>query len=130
MATEKDFYLRDIKHREDFFRVNGDLELEDGLENIKNQLLRRLVTVPGSIVHRPNYGVGMHQYQNITLTLDKKEKIALAIKDNLESDDRVSELKSVFFDTTDNVPEQFIIYISVELVGFGEQTIQWKAFEG
>lgn len=130
MATEADFYLRDIKHREDFFRENGDLVLEDGLDNIKNQLLRRLVTVPGSIIHRPNYGVGISEYQNVTLTLGKKQSIASSIKNNLEQEPRVNEVKSVSFKSEDNKPDSFIVEVSIELVGYGEQTIQYKAFEG
>lgn len=131
MATIQDFYLRDIKHREDFFRTaNGDLELEDGLDNIKNQLLRRLITVPGSIIHRPDYGVGIHQYQNVTLTLSVKERIALSIRNNFEEDDRVVTVTSVSFERDDDKPETFKVTAKVELVGFGEQEIEFKPFEG
>lgn len=131
MPTIQDFYLRDIKHKDDFVRTtSGNLELEDGLDNMKTQLLRRLITVPGSIVHRPDYGVGIHQFQNVTLTLAVKESIALAIRSNFEDDPRVVTVNSVSFDREGDKPDTFIVLVNAELVGFGEQAIEFKPFEG
>ena len=131
MATIEEFYGRDIRHREDFFRTaTGDLETEAGLANMLNQLYRRLITVPGSIIHRPNYGVGIKQYQNVTLTLAVRQRIALAVKDNFETDPRVQEVTSVSFDTVATEAGKFRITVVVDLVGYGEQSVQFKPFEG
>jgi phage baseplate assembly protein W len=42
---------------------SGDLDRITGLANLKNALYHRLVTTPGTLVHRPEYGVGILNYQ-------------------------------------------------------------------
>lgn len=130
MPTINDFYLRDIKHRDDFeITESGNFVLEDGLDNIKNQLYRRLITVPGAIIHRPDYGVGIKRFQNATMTFAQKQELATRIQEQFEADDRVSSVTGVSIKNSDNEPEKFIVSIRVELVGFGETDIQYTPFE-
>lgn len=131
MATLEEYYLRDIKHRKDMIRTDGgDLETEVGLDKVKNKLLRRLITVPGSIIHRPTFGVGILQYQNATLTFAKKQEIASRIQDQFLEEPFVEEVTGVSINNSDYEPEKFIIKVSVVLEGYQEQTIEFLPFEG
>lgn len=131
MATIEEAYLTDIKHNKDHVRTaSGDLETISGIENVTQNLYHRLITEPGSIVHRPLFGVGAKSFQNVTLTLSKKEEFALIVKEQFEQDERVNEVTGVLFNTTDNEPEKSTIIVRVDLVGYGEKTITFTPFEG
>lgn len=131
MALIDEHYKVDIKHRSDFERTeSGNLLTDVGLEKVKNKLIRRLVTVPGSIIHRPNFGVGILRYQNATLTFSQKEKIATNINDQFLEEPFVEEVLGVSFKNIDSQPDAFIISVSVRLEGYGESTVQYQSFEG
>jgi hypothetical protein len=42
--------------------ANGDYAFDDGITNLKKRVYRRLVTIPGSFAHAPDYGVGVPAY--------------------------------------------------------------------
>lgn len=131
MALIEEFYKVDIKHRKDFERTEeGNLMVDSGLEKVRHKLIRRLITVQGSIIHRPDFGVGILQYQNATLTFSQKEKIANNINDQFLQEPFVEEVLGVSFKNIDSQPDAFIINVSVRLEGYGEQTVQFQSFEG
>ncbi len=129
MAKIEELYLTDIKHSKDHIRTEGgNLETISGIENVRQALFHRLITEKGSIVHRPLFGVGAKQYQNVTMTLAKKEELALEIKEQFEQDERVEEVTGVLYNATDFEPEKFSIILRVNLVGYGEDTITFTPF--
>lgn len=131
MATAVEIYLTDIKHKGDMVRTSqGNLEKVSGLENAYQQLFHRLITTKGAVVHRPNYGVGAKNYQNVTMTLANQRALALEIKDQFEQDERVEEVTGVLFETEDLEAGKFTVICRVKLVGYGEQSLEFTPFEG
>lgn len=57
----------------------------------------RLITVAGSLSHRPTYGVGIKTYQSALATITKKRELAKAIEEQFLQDERVTSLDSVTF---------------------------------
>lgn len=91
-----EFYKIDLLHNGDFVAApNGDFALAKGLVNLKQALFHRLITVPGSLVHRPLYGVGVQLWQNDVGSVARQRELANAIKEQFEQDERVDELKSI-----------------------------------
>lgn len=135
MALVDELYLTDIKHRSDFVQTSGagnlgDLELETGRENLRQALLRRLMTSPGSIVHRPTYGVGIKDYQGSVSTLDQKRSLAQKISDQFEEDDRVEEVLGVRVESEDETPEKVKITVRVKPIGLTEIQVSYTPFGG
>lgn len=119
MASIDELYARDVKHIKDFSRTaTGNLELIDGRDNLKQHIYRRIMTEPGSIAHRPNYGVGLKSFQNAPLTLDVKRTLAQRIKDQLEQDVRISRVDGVRVENEDSSPELIKLIVRITPVGF------------
>ncbi len=80
MSQLNEFLKTDIAHKGDFVETpSGDLDVISGLDNVKEALFRRLITTPGSIIHRPGYGVGLKNWQNALNTLENQRKLAVKI---------------------------------------------------
>lgn len=130
-SNEEKVYLRDIRHTRDFIRtVGGDLEDIFGRDNMREWMRRTMITVPGDVKHRPNYGVGIKQFQNAVNRLSTQQEIALRIKENFERDDRIQEVGGVRIDYNDLEPEKTVIVVNVTLVGFTEESIEFTPFDG
>jgi len=114
--------LTDVKHKRDFVREagGGDLEIISGFDNIKEAIMRRIITEPGSLMHRPTYGVGLKQFQNAPLTVPTKQELAKRINKQLPLDVRVASVESVSFEGDDRQPDTVKLIVSVNLVGFDE----------
>lgn len=112
-------YLIDIEFKGDLVDApNGDMKLITGLDNLKQALYNRLVTVKGSLAHRPDYGIGIQLYQNSIASLSKQQELALEIKKQFKEDPRVIDVKSIAIK-----PEgdgKYIITYKVDAVGVGE----------
>jgi phage baseplate assembly protein W len=129
MADITETYGTDIRHYKDFVRTNtGNLETISGLDNIKEAIFRRIMTTKGTIIHRPNYGCSLGNYQNAPASLANKRKIALEIQDQLIQDPRIKEVLGVSFDTTNKEPDKFILKVRIDLIGYGETEINFKPF--
>jgi phage baseplate assembly protein W len=122
MASVDDFYGKDLAFKTDFvLTATGDIDTLTGLDNLKDALYRRLLTHPGSLVHRPDYGVGIKYFQNAVNSLSKKRDLAIKIKEQFERDPRVKEVKGVSVNSkSDLEPDTVIVSVSVESVGYGE----------
>lgn len=121
MSQINDSFFQDLEFKSDFKAApNGDFQFIKGIENLKQALYHRLITVPGSLVHRPEYGVGVQLFQNDIGSLAKQRQLALIIKQQFEQDSRVSEVKTIKF----NKDEQGVFFIQyvAEAVGIGEIT--------
>jgi hypothetical protein len=121
MSQAEDFYLHDIQFSNDIFPApNGDFQLIKGINNLKQALFNRLVTVQGSLSHRPLYGVGIQLYQNDVSTLAKQREIALKIKNQFTQDFRVLSVTGVSFTLLDD--GKFEVTYKVEAAGLGTVT--------
>jgi len=126
MTTINEALLKDIKHVKDYVIRDGtgDLDTIEGLDNMKQALLRRLITEKGAIIHRPDYGVGLKQFQNAPNRLDDRRQLALRINEQFLEDDRVQEVLGVQVNSEDLTPDQVTIVVRVLVVGYGEIEIQ------
>lgn len=111
-------------------KSDGDLEGITGLSNFKQALFQRLITTPGTLVHRPTYGVGLKDFQNAPNTLANQRKIAARIKEQFELDPRVEEVLGVRVEVDDLTPWKLLIIVRVKPVGYDEVTAEFIPFGG
>lgn len=109
---------------------HGDVDVVSGAANVNQRLLHRLMTVPGTLLHRPNFGVGIQNYQNAPLTLGVKRQLALRIRDQFLLDPGVDQVSSIAMDGDDIVSSQLIITVKCKIKGLGEATLSFLPFEG
>ena len=130
MATqEEETFLQDIAFGSDLaVSSSGDLQSATGFANIKQQLLHRLITQPGTLIHRPDYGVGIKDFQNAVNSISNQRALALRIEEQFKQDIRVNDVLNVSVDAADSRPEQVTIKIKVLLVGLGEVDLSYKPF--
>lgn len=130
MATIEEILLTDIEHDQDFVREDGtgDLQTISGLENVRQALLRRLMTVPGSLAHRPEYGVGIKLFQNKPFTLEFQRQIANRISEQFVRDTRVEKVSQVAILPDSNNPSMVKIIVSVKIKGYGDAEFNFVPF--
>lgn len=107
---------------------NGDIQLISGIENLKQALFNRLITVKGSLSHRPDYGVGVQLWQGAVGSIDKQRQLAIEIKKQFEKDPRVSKVTSVAIKPDESNPSIFIVQYKIEAVGIGELVADVQPF--
>ena len=131
MATAEEVYGRDIAFKTDFVpSATGDIETIAGLENVKDALFRRLVTTPGSLIHRPSYGVGIKAFQNRLSSIAAQRDLAQRIIANFARDTRVESVRNIQTLIDSARPEMIQILVQIRLVGYGEQSMTFRPFEG
>ena len=129
MSQLDDFLKRDIAFKSDFVETaSGDLDVISGLDNLKEALFRRLVTTPGSVIHRPEYGVNLKAYQGSLNNLENQRRLAQTIKEQFESDTRVEQVTGVSFNVADNKPDMIQVNVKVSVRGYGETGFTFIAF--
>ena len=121
MTTRIENLKIDLRHDGDFRSTEtGDLATITGIDNINQRLFHRLITVKGTLVHRPEYGVGVKQWQNQIANIDNKKNLALRIKEQYLMDEGVESFASARFVSDDNGSGKFSIIIKYTPVGYGE----------
>jgi len=120
----------DIEHKSDLSDQNGDLKEISGRENMKLAILHRIVTEPGSLIGRPNYGVGIKRFQNALNTVDNRRDLAKRIEENLLRDDRVESVQSVSVQMDPRASDQIVIAVRVKILGFDEVGVSFRPFGG
>lgn len=131
MATIDETYKKDLAFKSNFVvTASGDLDTLTGLDNYKDALYRRLITTPGSLIHRPNYGVGIKSFLNTISTLETKQRLAKTIKQQYEEDPRTESVSSVEITADDYTPELTKINIKVRAVGYGDVQFEFIPFGG
>jgi hypothetical protein len=129
MADINEFYKTDIAFKSDFVKTAaGDLDIISGVENVKEALFRRLITVKGSLIHRPDYGVGIKLFQGSMNSLPKQRQITNLIQEQFIRDSRVDEVLGVSINYSDKEPQKVTIHVRVKLVGYGEQNLSFLPF--
>lgn len=129
MADIEETFLRDLAFKNDMApAANGDLQQVEGVNNIRQALFNRLVTYPGSIIHRPDYGVGIKDFQNSINNFANQRNLALRIEEQFKRDIRVLDVLNIRFNVPDDKPERLEIYVKVNLIGLGEQDLQFVPF--
>ena len=123
-------YKRDLKFGNDFgVTSRGDLEQVTGLDNIRQAVFQRLITSPGSIAHRPGYGVGIKNYQNSPMTIATQQEIMLAMQKQFVDDDRIEELEELSITQNRDNPGQVEIKLKVRPRGYDALDIVMIPFD-
>ena len=129
MSRTDDLLLTDIAHSKDLLRAaDGDLDTIKGIANVREALFRRLMTTPGSLIHRPEYGVGIKSWQNATMTLDNQRSLAKKIQQQFERDFRVAQVTSVRVIQDPQVPGKVTIFVKVIIDGYEEASMEFVPF--
>ena len=111
--------------------ANGDQATISGLANLRAALFHRLMTVPGTLVHRPDYGCGVPSYQNAPNSFTVQQELAVIIQEQFMKDPRVQSVTSVAIDFSDQNPELSTISIFVIPVGYTDsQQMLYTPFAG
>lgn len=129
MASLNEILLRDLAHNGDLVKTaGGDLATQEGLANLQDALLDRLVTEPGSLVHRPEYGVGIKRYQNKLNRIANQRSLALAIDANFQRDPRVEKVLGVLVEYDDLNPSLTKIKVRVKSIGLEAVVMEFVPF--
>jgi phage baseplate assembly protein W len=122
-------FKTDIAHVGDFLTTpGGDLGLISGLSNYKRALFHRLITQPGSLVHRPLYGVGIRSYQNAPSSFAIQQRLATIIQEQFEQDPRTEKVTSVQVVGDDKDAQKTYIRVFVKPIGYSEQEMIFTPF--
>ena len=126
----EDNLLIDLFFNGDFgITKTGDLQEIRGKANLNQALFHRLVTVPGALVHRPDYGVGVKLFQGAISSLENQRDLALRIQDQFQQEDRVDSVTGVSFTPDEAQPDLFIVLVKYNAVAFGEIVDLFDPFE-
>lgn len=106
----------------------GDIATIQGLANYKNALFHRLITTPGSLVHRPGYGVGILEWQNSLSSFANQQALAQKITDQFMQDPRTESVTGVSIVTNDSDPRQTVVAVRVVPKGYTEQAMKFTPF--
>lgn len=74
---------------------SGDIDTVSAEANLKQAVLHRLVTSPGSYAFRPGYGVGLKDFQNAPNLSSSRIELMNRIQSNFADDDRIASLDSL-----------------------------------
>lgn len=120
-TRQEQSFLRDLSFEDGDLGVtaSGDLAIAEGFTNLRQAFYNRMVTIAGSLLHRPRYGVGLPSLQNEILDLPKRQEIANRMEENLLQDPRFSEIYSVAFR---NDKDTQLITVTYRPSGGGEET--------
>jgi phage baseplate assembly protein W len=129
MADVDEFYLEDLVHEGTLLESSsGDLDTVRGLSNLKQALYHRLITRKGSLIHRPDYGVGIKDYQNAVGSLSTYRKLAQAIDEQFRQDFRVLNVTNVAINQDISNPGLFKIVVTIQTAGYAELPLTFVPF--
>ena len=111
-----------------FQTASGDIGQLNGLQNLKRALMRRLVTIPGTLAYRPTYGVGIGMYQNAPNSFAMQQKLAQSVQEQFVLDPRVQSVSGVSVTSVDGFPSQVVVAVTLTPVGYTEQTMLFTPF--
>lgn len=119
----------DIAHNGDLIKTaSGDIGTVSGIANLKLALFHRLLTVPGTLIHRPGYGIGVSRFQSALSSFAQQQKLASLIIDQFKLDPRVESISRVSVQASDLEPQKTVIQVFVTAVGYTEQLMEFTPF--
>lgn len=95
---------------------SGDVARLSGRDNLTRAIMRRLVTTPGALVHRPTYGCGVLGYIGLANSPAVRSKLANAIRANLLQERRIKDVSvALSVGTLDDASATGTITVSLTL---------------
>lgn len=125
MAKIDEILLVDIAHKGDFvLDAQGDLDTISGRPNVIDAIFRRIVTRKGALIHRPEYGAGLGDYQGLPNSIDNQLRLLEDIKQNLSRDERIVSIKNISINIEDDTPSKMTIILQADILGLGVVTVE------
>lgn len=109
--------------------AKGDIDRISGLLNLKKALYHRLITTKGSLIGRPDYGVGIKNYLNAVNSQSTQRKLANAIQEEFEKDERVSKVLGVNIKKDISQPDVVSVSVRVLATVSGEELFNFSISE-
>lgn len=129
MIDINDVYKKDLHFDFDIKTTpTGDISVVNGVESVRLALFRRLITSKGSIIHRPDFGVGIKDFQNGLNSYSNQTTLANLIKEEFEKDPRVQSVSKVRIKNNNSDPSLLEISISVNILGVGDNSLTFIPF--
>ncbi len=129
MTSINEALLTDLAFVEDLsVTASGDFDVMSGLVNLRQAVLRRIMTKPGTVLHRPQYGVGLVEFQGAPMTLDVQRQLAKRITEQLPRDPRVEKVLSLSLSSEDYTADKLSISVTVEAIGLGAVEFEYTPF--
>jgi len=91
-----------------------DLQAVTGDELVRQRVRRGLLTSPGELVHRPEWGAGLIEYQNETATLSRRQELVQQADRFIKSLAFVDDHQVAVTESDDGA---FLIRVTVEVDG-------------
>ena len=118
IRRSEEVFLQDLEFDKDFgVTTGGDLQSIHGLENLRQAVIHRLLTVPGTIPLQPGYGIGIGQYQGDLNRLSTQENLLREIQEQFSGDDRIEAVESLSVRPAVDNPSQLTIRLKIRAVG-------------
>lgn len=123
--------LRDLRFKDDYdITPQGDLGLVEGVDNVKQALMHRLLTTKGTLVHRPDFGVGIKNFLGAPMSFETQREIAVQIQAQFLNDSRVAGVNSIQILESEINPFSVTISVEVEIEGQGGALLDFEIGEG
>jgi phage baseplate assembly protein W len=74
---------------------SGGYALAEGLANLRLALWRLLITAPGELYHRPDYGIGIRRHLNQPMGAARMRELRTEIIAQVAKDPRISKVVNV-----------------------------------
>lgn len=119
----------DIKYGNDLeTTAAGDLCLSTAQRAISQRLYARLITNKGTLVHRPDFGIGIKSYQGKIFSVSTQIDLAKGIEEQFLRDPDVESVDLVSF--KDVGGGRFDITVKYKITGSSLVEEQFKPFSG
>jgi len=119
-----ELFGKDILFKNDYeVSPSGDYKTLEGLDNLKEAVYRRLITVPGEYIFVPQYGVGVLKYLKQRVTPGLVTGLQNTITEQLYRESRIDSVEEVIVAFEDNV-----MRISIILKVSG-RTVKFRPFQ-
>ena len=126
LTRAQESYLTDIRYGRRVeneqqmgdFRLSpvGDLGLIDAEANVRQAVYHRIITSPGSVAYRPDYGVGLKDFMGAPNKISIQATLFNRLLDSFREEPRVERLESLSVDeVNDNYIRVTVKYLPVGL---------------
>ena len=111
----RDIYVPDDEDADLRITPSGDLGLASGRDALRADLRRRIVTTPGELTHRPEYGAGAGLYIETAASPSQRAQLANDIRRNCLRDSRLKDCKASVSEGVPFVETSYPYTVTVEL---------------
>ena len=119
IPRSQEIFRQDLDFTQGDLRATGtkDIGRVHGLDNLRQAVLNRLLTVPGTLPLKPAYGIGLKRWQGRLDTVTAREEIMREMLEQFSADERIDEVQSLRIVRSDSNPGQFTVEVKILAVG-------------